>query len=99
MRLSLIDSGKIDIKYPRVAALRDLGRVVGLPIQQESGLKPERNSRAAENNDERYEGSSLKSFRNSLNAERGLFQDGGFGQRTKFSNRGRNQEPKYVETP
>lgn len=34
---------------------------------------------------------ALKSFRNSLNAERGLFQDGGFGQRTKFSKRGRNE--------
>lgn len=41
---------------------------------------------------------SLKSFRNSLNAERGLFQDGGFGQRTKFSKRGRNRQPKYDET-
>lgn len=36
-----------------------------------------------ESNDEGYEGEypSLKGFRNSLNAERGLFQDGGFGQR------------------
>lgn len=34
-------------------------------------------------NDEGYEGAypSLKGFRNSLNAERGLFQDGGLGQR------------------
>jgi len=38
----------------------------------------------------------LKGFRNSLNVERGLFQDGGFGQRTKFSKRGcRNRQPKY----
>lgn len=43
--------------------------------------------------------SSLKGFRNSLNAERGLFQDGGFGQRTKFSKRGRDRLPKYVGTP
>lgn len=42
---------------------------------------------------------ALKSFRNSLNAERGLFQDGGFGQRTKFSKRGRNRRPKHDETP
>lgn len=42
---------------------------------------------------------SLKGFRNSLNAERGLFQDGAFGQRTKFSKRGRNRQPKYDETP
>ena len=36
-----------------------------------------------ESNDEKYEGEhlSLKGFRNSLNAERGLFQDGEFGQR------------------
>lgn len=35
--------------------------------------------------------SFLKSFRNSLNTDRELFQDGAFGQRTKFSKRARNR--------
>ena len=40
----------------------------------------------------------LNSFRNSLNADRGLFQDGAFGQPTKFSKRARNRRPKHGET-
>lgn len=41
-------------------------------------------------------------FRNSLNTERGLFQDGAFGQGTKFSRKaGKSDENtmKYYEIP